>query len=136
MERFSNWLKTAKKIDKPDEFFSYGSCKTYLSHVKEHFRKSFPNAPLFQRPNENWFVKLSNEMLENVCRRLIDDGDPLEPNKAIQLDRENFILVMKDLLVWNRGRDTQALDMISVLSTSRQAVGRYLRCLYSICLHV
>ena len=75
-------------------------------------------------------------MLENVCRRLIDDEDPLEPNKAIQLDRENFILVMKDLLVWNRGRDTQALDMMSVLSTSRQAVGRYVWCLYSICLYV
>ena len=131
LERFSNWLKTAKKMDKPDDFFSYGSCKTYLSHIKEHFRNSFPNAPLFQRPNENWFSKLSNEMLEKVCQILIDDGDPLEPNKAIQLERENFILVMKELLVWHRGRDTQALDMMSVLTTSTQAVGRYLLYFYS-----
>ena len=131
LERFSNWLKTAKKMDKPDYFFSYGSCKTYLSHIKEHFRNSFPNAPLFQRPNENWFSKLSNEMLEKVCQILIDDGDPLEPNKAIQLERENFILVMKELLVWHIGRDTQALDMMSVLTTSKQAVGRYLLYFYS-----
>ena len=30
LHRFSNWLKNAKKSDKPDEFFSYGSCKTYF----------------------------------------------------------------------------------------------------------
>ena len=63
-------------------------------------------------------------MLENICRRLIDDGDPLEPNKAIQLERESFINVMRDLLMWRNGRDTQAIDMISVLVTSRQAVVR------------
>ena len=76
LESFSKWLKNAKKVNKPDEFFSYGSGKTYLYHVKEHFRSSFPNASLFQRPNEIWFSKMSTEMLESVCRRLIDDGDP------------------------------------------------------------
>ena len=70
-------------------------------------------------------------MLEKVCQILIDDGDPLEPNKAIQLERENFILVLKELLVWHRGRDTQALDMMSVLTTSTQAVRRYLLYFYS-----
>jgi hypothetical protein len=94
--------------------------------VKEYFRQSFPDAALFQRANEIWLSKLSNEMLENICRRLIDDGDPLEPNKAIQLERESFINVMRDLLMWRNGRDTQAIDMISVLVTSRQAVVRYI----------
>ena len=35
-----------------------------------------------------------------------------------------LIIVMKELLVWHGGRDTQAIDMIPVFVTSRQAVGR------------
>ena len=95
--------------------------------MKEYYKKSLPTAALFLLTNDIWFFKLLIEMLENVCRRLIYDWDPLEPIKAIQLERESFFHVEKELLMWHKGLDTQAIYMVPVLVTSRQAVGRYIQ---------
>ena len=36
-----------------NEYLSAGTCTQYLSHVKEFYKKTFPNAPLFKRVNED-----------------------------------------------------------------------------------
>jgi hypothetical protein len=47
LEAFSKWLSTARKVRDPDEYLSAGSCTQYFPHVKENYKKAFPNAPLF-----------------------------------------------------------------------------------------
>jgi hypothetical protein len=56
--------------------------------VKENYKKEFPNAPLFQCRNEEWFYELSGLLEDEVCRRLIEDGDELNPNKSKANQRE------------------------------------------------
>ena len=47
--------------------------------------------------------------------------------KQFSLKNKFFFRVKKELLMWFKGLDTQAIDMVPVLVTSRQAVGRYIQ---------
>ena len=120
---YSLWIITAK--NNRNELFTAGSCKKYLSHVKEYYKKVFPNASIFRRPNENWFLKLSSCMEDEVFRRLIDDGDELCPNKANNIRREELNHGLKVLLTKDDGKTADYIELIAPICTSRQATGRY-----------
>ncbi len=51
LKDFATFLSTTKQLKK-DELLSFGSCKQFFSHVKEHYKETFPTAPVFQETSE------------------------------------------------------------------------------------
>ena len=64
----------------------------------------------FQCRNEEWFYKLSGLSEDEVFRRLIEDGDELNPNQSKAIQREEH----KD-----------GMELMSPIATNRQAFGRW-----------
>ena len=81
LKDFATFLSTTKKINK-DELLSFGSCKQFFSHVKEHYKETFPTAPVFQETSEAWFSMLSTNLQKLVVNRCIKDGEKLHPGKS------------------------------------------------------